>query len=176
MRGKSDEIKKIVNECLDKLIEHNQKNLIVDMAEYYFTNFVKETKEFDEFFFKVVKTAFKHGEDEHRFGFIKRMIKATGNRDPSLSYMLAEGYKDKEDFYRAYVYSFTANSPSLTCELLLNHLIKQGYQNEEDLFKLRAILEYLASNKIESARTCLDKLWKKDDSNYHKNMAKAVIM
>lgn len=161
---------------MDKLIEHEQQNLIIDMAEYYFQNWVKDTKEFDQFFFKVVKLAFKHGSDDSRFGFMKHMIKVTSNKDPSLSEMLAEAYKEKEDYGRAYIYYFSANMPYKTVELVLNHLIKQGYPNEAGLYKLRAVLEYLAFNKIESARTCLEKLWDENDNNYYKNMAKAVIV
>lgn len=130
---------------MDKLIEHKQTNLIVDMAEYYYTNWVKDTKEFDPFFFKICKLAFKHGADEHRFSFMKRMIKITGGKNEEFNDLLSTAYTEKGDYLRAYVFSFNTGSPHKTADLLLNHIIPSGYPPEAELFKLRAVFEYLVS-------------------------------
>ena len=74
------------------------------MAEYYYSNWVKDSKDYDPFFFKICKLAFVNGSDEHRFAFMKRMMKATGNLDTSLAELLAETYVEKEDYLRGYVY------------------------------------------------------------------------
>ena len=138
---------------MDKLIAHEQSNLIVDLAEHYYTNWVKETQEYDLFFFKICKLAFSHGSEEHRYSFIKRMIKSTSNKDSALSEMLAEAYEKKGDYSRAYYYSIIANKPHMTCELMLTKIINLGYVNEGVLFKLRTVFEYLAHGLIESAKT-----------------------
>lgn len=163
-----------MNNALEKLIEHKQGGLVIDMAEHYFNNWVKENKDLDPFFFKVCKLAFKNGQDDLKFPFIKRMMKFSG-QNPSLAEMIAEAYKEKEEYYRAYTYSFRANSPHMTVDLLLNHIIDLGYPNEVDLFKLRAVLEYAISNNIECAEVLIKKLWDENESNPHKNMAQAVI-
>ena len=122
------------------------------MAEHYHTNWVKDTKEFDQFFFKLCKQAFTHGSDEQKFAFMKRMIKLSRNKDIELSEMLAEGYQAKGDYPRAYIYSITANKPHMTCELLNDHLIAKGNPYEADLFKIRAVFEYLSITQLESAK------------------------
>lgn len=165
-----------MNTSLDKLIEHKQGSLIRDMAEHYFENWVKETKEFDPFFFKVCKLAFLHGDEENRFAFMKRMIRVTCNKNLELAQLIAEGYKEKGEYLKSYVYSISANMPHLTVDLLLNHIIDLGYINEADLFKLRAVLEYMLINKTDSAQVLYEKLWSKKDDNPHKNMAKAIIL
>ena len=146
------------------------------MGEYYYENWVKDTKEFDEFFFKIVKLSFIHGDDENRFTFIKRMIRITRNHTGVLSDLLSETYKETGQYLNSYVYSIKANKPYLTIELLQDHIMETGYYNEADLFKLRAVLEYMIYNMVESAKICYDKLWSSEESNPHKNMAKAIMI
>jgi hypothetical protein len=163
----------LVNTAMEKLIEHKQKSLVVDMAEYYFKNWVKETREFDEFFKKICILAFKHGDDEHKISFIKQMININRTNSGDLAEVIAEEYKQRKDYYRSYVYSILANAPHLTLEML-EQIIKNGYPNETDLFKLRAVLEYMIIGKLESATILIEKLWDKEESNPFKNMANAI--
>ena len=146
------------------------------MAEYYFTNWVKDSRDFDPFFFKICKLAFVNGSDDHRFSFLKRMMRASGNIDSGLAELLAETYVEKEDYLRAYIYYINADMPHHTVDILLNHILKLGYPPEAGLFKLRTVLEFLSVGKTESAKTCFDKLWDSKASDFFKNMAYAVII
>lgn len=146
------------------------------MAEYYFTNWVKDSRDFDPFFFKICKLAFVNGSDDHRFSFLKRMMRASGNIDSGLAELLAETYVEKEDYLRAYIYYINADMPHHTVDILLNHILKLGYPPEAGLFKLRTVLEFLSVGKTESAKTCFDKLWDSKASDFFKNMAYAIII
>ena len=171
------------------------------MAEYYFTNWVKDSRDFDPFFFKICKLAFVNGSDDHRFSFLKRMMRASGNIDSGLAELLAETYIEKEDYLRAYIYFIAfeiklkmntfiksnyacvqyiyyinADMPHHTVDILLNHILKLGYPPEAGLFKLRTVLEFLSVGKTESAKTCFDKLWDSKASDFFKNMAYAIII
>ena len=160
---------------MDKLIEHKQQSLVRDLGEYYFENWVKDTQEIDEFCIKIIKLAFING-DENRFSFMKRMIRLTKNKGGQLSELLAETYKENEEYLMAYMYSLKAGRPYLTVELLQNHIIDTAYPNEGDLFRLRAVLEYMTFNLTDNARICIDKLWNAKETNIYKNMANAIML
>lgn len=161
---------------MSKLIESGEKSLIRDWGEYYFENWIKDTKEFDEFFIKICKLAFTHGDDENRFAFLKRMIRVSANKTGQLSELMAETCQQRGEYLKAYVYSLKANKPYMTVELLKEHIIQDGYKSEEDLFKLRAALEYISFGLIGSAQVCIDKLWDQDDENPFKNLVNAVLL
>mmetsp|Transcript_30995 Transcript_30995/g.30535 ORF Transcript_30995/g.30535 Transcript_30995/m.30535 type:complete len:179 (-) Transcript_30995:257-793(-) len=152
LRSKEKEMKDLVNTVMEKLVASGEKSLIRDWGEYYFENWIKDTKEFDEFFFKISKLAFIHGDKENKYSFLKRMINASKNKTGQLSELMAETCMNEKQYLKAYVYSLKANKPYMTIELLNNHIIKEGYTNEVDLFKIRAVLEYISFGLIGSAQ------------------------
>jgi Pyruvate/2-oxoacid:ferredoxin oxidoreductase gamma subunit len=165
MRKRIPELKTLVDSTITALVEHEQADLVIEMAEHYFKTYVKEMKDIDDFLFKISAYAFEHGAEDRRYYFIIEVIKFTGEGGQSLIHILADAYKQKGKYLNAYLYYVAGDKPLDVVCLLHDHVMKEGYESEENYFILRAILEFILHGNIDSAKIVQKEMWSAENED-----------
>jgi hypothetical protein len=128
------ELKAFVNSSIEALATRDQGDLVVELTQHYFEDYVRPSGDADDFFFKISKYAFEHGSEDRRYSYLQTVIKFY--KDDSLIRTLAEAYKANGDYLRAYVYFVAADKPLEVVTLLDDHIIPAGKPSERNLFIL----------------------------------------
>lgn len=132
-----------MKECVDELILKEQKDIIVDIAEHYFKEYVKKSGDVDDFLIDLTQKAFEQGSEDRRYNFILAVIKFVGKDTERLLWLLAWAYQEHGQHLKAYTYFVACDEPQEVISLLDKHIIEKGYKTERDFFILRAIFDFL---------------------------------
>ena len=135
-RRQIPELKAFVIKSVDAMIEKNQKDIVIDLADHFFKTYAKEAKDFDEFLLHLSQKAFENGSEDRRYTFALSVIKSVGKDGQQLTLALAEAYKKHEQYLKAYIYFIAGDKPLEVVELMQKHILLMGYKTEKNLFIL----------------------------------------
>ena len=60
MRNREHELKTLTDRVVSALVEHEQSDLVIEMADHYFMKWAKEKGQIDDFLFKISLYAFQN--------------------------------------------------------------------------------------------------------------------
>ena len=125
----------------------------MDILEIYFVEHVKKNlSAVDDFFIELCSYAMTNGDMNRCQGIFERIIGHTNNKRWEVSDMLAVSFRDSGLHSRAYKYFFKSRNVEQIC-LSMEHVMREGYASEQDLFVARACFEMLIkSTEIEKTR------------------------